>query len=201
MNRLTAFLMGSILLLSCGGTPPASAQQTKAARVTAHFAGGCFWCMEPPFEKTKGVIAVISGYTGGATNGPSYEQVSAGGTGHYESVEVVYDPRQVTYAQLLEIFWRNVDPHDASGQFCDKGTQYRAAIFVANPDERRLAERSKQKAQAKLKQPVVTEILPASKFYPAEEYHQDYYKKNPVRYKFYRFNCGRDHRLGEVWGQ
>ena len=199
MNRLAAVFI-VLLLSSCeNARPAAAASQKSATRATAHFAGGCFWCMEPPFEKTKGVTAVISGYTGGATEGPSYEQVSAGGTGHYESVEVTYDPAQVTYAQLLDVFWRNVDPHDATGQFCDKGTQYRAAIFVANAEERRLAELSKKNVQAKLKEPVVTEILPASKFYAAEEYHQDYYRKNPVRYKFYRYNCGRDQRLGAVW--
>ena len=172
-----------------------------AQRATAIFAGGCFWCMEPPFEKLKGVKSVVSGYVGGATKNPTYEEVSAGGTGHYEAVLVTYDPRQVSYATLLDVFWRNVDPLDASGQFCDKGHQYRAAIFYRNPAERQLAEQTKQKIAQTKRWNIVTQILPATPFYLAEGYHQDYATKNPVRYKFYRFNCGRDHRLEQLWGK
>jgi peptide-methionine (S)-S-oxide reductase len=168
----------------------------------ATFAGGCFWCMEPPFDKIPGVISTTSGYTGGKTENPTYEQVSSGGTGHAEAVQVIYDPAKVTYAQLLAVFWRNIDPHDAGGQFCDRGTQYRTAIFVHNDAQRKEAEESKRalEASGRLKQPIVTAILTATRFYPAEDYHQDYYRKNPVRYKFYRANCGRDARLREVWG-
>jgi peptide-methionine (S)-S-oxide reductase len=171
------------------------------SRATATFAGGCFWCMEPPFEALKGVISVTSGYTGGTTKNPTYEQVSAGQTGHYEAVVVTYDPRRVSYGTLLNLFWRNIDPLDANGQFCDKGDQYRAAIFYRTDAERQLAEQSKRHIAQTKKWNVVTAILPAGEFFPAEEYHQDYYKKNPVRYKFYRFNCGRDNRLRELWGR
>jgi peptide-methionine (S)-S-oxide reductase len=156
--------------------------------------------MEPPFERVKGVISATSGYAGGHANNPSYEEVSAGGTGHREAVEVAYDPAQVSYQQLLDIYWHNVDPLDNSGQFCDKGGQYRTAIFVDGPEQRRLAEASKQAVAAKLHHAVYTDILPAGIFWAAEEHHQDYYKKNPLRYKFYRFNCGRDARLAKVWG-
>ena len=166
----------------------------------AVFAGGCFWCMEPPFEKQKGVIAVVSGYTGGQVARPTYRAVSSGGTGHYEAVEVEYDPRVIGYAKLLDIFWRNIDPTNPGGQFCDSGPQYRAAIFYGNDEERRLAEASKQRIESTRHIRVVTQILPSSAFYRAEEEHQDYYRKNPVRYRFYRFNCGRDARLEQVWG-
>jgi peptide-methionine (S)-S-oxide reductase len=180
----------------------AAAEQGTAPRAVATFAGGCFWCMEPPFDKLPGVIATTSGYTGGKTENPTYEQVSGGRTGHAEAVQVLYDPTKVTYAQLLDVFWRNIDPHDAGGQFCDRGDQYRTAIFVHDEGQRKLAEESKRalEASGKLKKPIVTEIVAATKFYPAEEYHQDYYKKNPFRYKFYRTNCGRDARLKQVWG-
>jgi len=171
------------------------------AQATAIFAGGCFWCMEPPFEKLKGVLSVTSGYTGGFTANPTYEKVSFETTGHYEAVEVRYDPAQITYGQLLDVFWRNIDPADGDGQFCDRGEQYRAAIFYANAAERDLAVRSMANVASKKKLKVATHVLPAMRFYPAEDYHQDYYKKNPVRYKFYRFNCGRDRRLEQVWGK
>jgi peptide-methionine (S)-S-oxide reductase len=177
------------------------ASNLHAQRATAIFAGGCFWCMEPPFEKLKGVVSVVSGYTGGVTKNPTYEEVSDGGTGHYEAVLVTYDPRQVSYATLLDVFWHNIDPLDGSGQFCDKGGQYRAAIFYRNPAERQLAEQTKQKIAQTKRWNIVTQILPATPFYLAEGYHQDYAKKNPVRYKFYRFNCGRDHRLEQLWGK
>ena len=172
-------------------------------QAVATFAGGCFWCMEPPFDKLDGVLATTSGYTGGSKVDPTYEEVSAGGTGHFEAVQITYDPAKVSYDRLLEVFWRNVDPLDAGGQFCDRGEQYRTAIFVHDEEQRRLAEQSKQALvdSKRLDGPIVTEIVTAGPFYPAEEYHQDYYEKNPLRYKFYRWNCGRDQRLAQVWGE
>jgi peptide methionine sulfoxide reductase msrA/msrB len=180
------------------GPNPPQVKQEKAI-----FAGGCFWCMEPPFEKTDGVIEVISGYTGGHKDNPTYQEVSAGTTGHVEAVEIVYDPSKVSYAKLLDIFWRQIDPTDPGGQFVDRGAQYRSAIFYLNGEQRRLAEESRKNLEksGRFKKPVVTEILPASRFYPAEEYHQDYYKKNPIRYKLYRYNSGRDQFLKRVWGE
>ncbi|MGB5064772.1 MAG: peptide-methionine (S)-S-oxide reductase MsrA, partial [Candidatus Competibacter sp.] len=168
----------------------------------ATFAGGCFWCMEPPFEPLPGVISVTSGYTGGHKANPTYEEVSAGGTGHAEAVEIVYDPARISYTQLLDIFWRNIDLLDAGGQFCDRGQQYRPAIFYHDDEQKRLAEESKQALEqsGRFQKPVVVAIEPASTFYPAEDYHQDYYRKNPVRYKFYRYSCGRDQRLETLWG-
>ena len=176
---------------------PANAQTAPTA--SAIFAGGCFWCMEPPFDKTEGVVATTSGYTGGQKENPTYEEVSSSSTGHYEAIKVDYDPSKVSYEKLLDVFWRNIDPFDARGQFCDKGPQYRAAIFYAGDQEKTLAEASKKKVAQMLGKDVVTKILPASKFYPAEDYHQDYYTKNPVRYRFYRYSCGRDARLDAVW--
>jgi peptide-methionine (S)-S-oxide reductase len=181
----------------------AHAQQGTPAdgtRAVATFAGGCFWCMEPPFDKLPGVISTTSGYIGGKTVNPTYRQVVEGDTGHAEAVQVVYDPTKITYEKLLEVFWRNVDPFDAGGQFCDRGDSYRSGIFVHDEAQLRLAQASKQAVAAKLKKPVVTEVVLAPKFYPAEDYHQDYYVKNPVRYKVYRSNCGRDARLKQVWG-
>ena len=174
-----------------------------AAPAKAYFAGGCFWCMEEDFEKVEGVLSAVSGYMDGTLANPTYEQVSAGGTGHAESVEVIYDPAKVSYDQLLDAFWRNIDPLTPNAQFCDHGNQYRAAIFPSSPEEQKLAEGSRKRlAESKrFPRPVVTQIVPASTFYPAEEYHQDFYKKNPVRYKFYKFNCGRTQRLEEVWGK
>jgi len=167
----------------------------------ATFAGGCFWCMEPPFDELAGVVSTTSGYAGGGERNPTYEEVSSGGTGHAEAVEVVYDPAQVGYETLLEVFWRNVDPTTPDRQFCDRGHQYRTAIFVHDATQRRLAEASKQRlaAAGTLPGPIVTEIVAAAAFYPAEEYHQDYYRKNPLRYKLYRRGCGRDERLAELW--
>jgi peptide-methionine (S)-S-oxide reductase len=176
-----------------------AADAQELARAT--FAGGCFWCMEPPLDKLDGVVSTTSGYTGGQKANPTYEEVSAGTTGHTEAVEIVYDPRKVTYAQLLEVFWRNIDPTSPDRQFCDVGSQYRAPIFFHDEAQRRLAEETKQAVAQRLKQPVVTQILPAATFYVAEEYHQDYYKKNPIRYKFYRTGCGRDRRLEQLWGK
>ena len=174
--------------------------QGAAPRAAAVFAGGCFWCTESDFDKIPGVISTTSGFTGGRLVNPTYERVSAGGTGHIESVRVVYDPTKVTYAQLASRFIRTVDPTDAGGSFCDRGDTYRTAFFVANPAERRVADAVKADAQRKLGKPVATLVLPATRFYPAEGYHQDYYKKNPIRYRFYRYNCGRDARLKELWG-
>jgi len=168
----------------------------------ATFAGGCFWCMEHPFDEIPGVISVTSGYTGGHKKNPTYEEVSAGVTGHAEAVQVVYDPAKVTYEKLLNVFWRNIDPTTKDRQFCDFGNQYRSGIFYHSAEQQRLALQSKAQLEKikTFKEPVVTEIVQATEFYPAEEYHQHYYKKNPIRYKFYRTNCGRDRRLKELWG-
>ena len=168
----------------------------------ATFAGGCFWCMEHPFDEIPGVISVTSGYTGGHKKDPAYEEVSVGRTGHAEAVQVVYDPAKVTYDKLLNIFWHNIDPTTKDRQFCDSGDQYRSAIFYHSEKQQKLALQSKAQLEKtkSFKGPVVTEIVQATEFYPAEEYHQRYYKKNPVRYKFYRANCGRDRRLKELWG-
>jgi peptide-methionine (S)-S-oxide reductase len=167
----------------------------------ATFAGGCFWCMEHAFEELDGVVSTTSGYTGGRTENPTYREVSAGGTGHAEAVEVLYNPKKTSYEKLLEVFWRNIDPTAANHQFCDYGNQYRSEIFYHNEEQKRLAEWSKAALERSkpFKEPIVTKITPASVFYRAEEYHQDFYKKNPIRYKFYRYNCGRDQRLGELW--
>jgi peptide methionine sulfoxide reductase msrA/msrB len=169
----------------------------------ATFAGGCFWCMESDFEKVAGVVEVISGYTGGHTENPTYEEVGSGVTGHAESIQVIYDPAKVSYEQLLDVFWRHIDPTDAGGQFVDRGSQYRSAIFYQNDEERRLAEESKAKLEqsGRFDKPIVTEIVKLGPFYPAEEYHQDYYKKNPLRYKYYRYGSGRDQFLEKVWGK
>lgn len=168
----------------------------------AIFAGGCFWCMEPPFRGLDGVVSVTSGYTGGTVENPSYEQVSSGRTGHAEAVEIVYDPRKVRYETLLQIFWRSIDPLVKDRQFCDVGTQYRTAIFYTDEEQGRLARASKEALEksGRFSSPIQTEITPAGPFYPAEEYHQDYARKNPVRYTYYRYGCGRDKRLKELWG-
>jgi len=194
--------LGTLILLVGFSIMPLRSVAESGEPAKAYFAGGCFWCMEEAFEKVDGVIAVVSGYMGGTVQDPSYEEVSSGRTGHAESVEVLYDPSKVTYNQLLEAFWRNVDPITANAQFCDHGTQYRAAIFYQNDQEKQFAEESKQAIeQAKhFKEPITTQIVMASKFYTAEEYHQDFYKKNPIRYKFYKYNCGRAQRLEELWG-
>jgi peptide-methionine (S)-S-oxide reductase len=174
--------------------------ESKLAKAT--FAGGCFWCMEPPFDKLDGVISTTSGYTGGKKDNPTYEEVSAGVTGHTEAVEIVYDPARVSYDKLLEVFWHNIDPTTANRQFCDVGTQYRTGVFYHDDEQKRLAEESKKRIETsgQLSTAIVTEITPATKFYAAEEYHQDYYRKNPIRYKYYRYGCGRDARLEELWG-
>jgi len=182
--------------------PMKSADPNTGRLAQATFAGGCFWCMEPPFEKPPGVVSVRAGYTGGTKPDPTYQEVSSGKTGHAEAVEVVYDPAQTTYEQLLEVFWRNIDPTQANGQFADRGTQYRTAIFYHTEEQRRLAEASKARLEQskKFDKPIVTEIVPASTFYPAEDYHQDYSKKNPIHYKRYRTGSGREGFLRTVWG-
>ena len=197
---------GLVLLAAVSGSSAPAASPTPVAPASglakATFAGGCFWCMEGPFDQVPGVVSTTSGYTGGSVKRPSYEQVSTGTTGHAEAVQVLYDPAKVGYAQLLDVFWHNVDPTDGGGQFCDRGNQYRTAIFVHDDEQRRLAEQSRKdlEASGKLKRPIVTQIVPAGEFYPAEDYHQDFYKKNAFRYRYYRLNCGRDARLKELWG-
>lgn len=177
-----------------------AANETKTA--TATFAGGCFWCMQPPFDKLEGVISTTAGYAGGKEKNPTYKQVSSGTTGHVEAVQVVYDPSRITYEQLLDVFWRNVDPTQANGQFVDIGPQYRTVIFTHDEEQKRLAEASKERLDrsGRYDGKIVTEILPATTFYKAEEYHQAYYKKNPVRYKYYRYRSGRDQYLAKIWG-
>ena len=169
----------------------------------ATFAGGCFWCMQPPFDKLDGVISTTVGYCGGKEENPTYKQVSAGATGHAEAVQIAYNPSRVSYAELLNVFWMNIDPTQENGQFADTGAQYRTAIFYHNEEQKRLAEGSKQelKNTGKFAKKIVTEIVPATPFYRAEEYHQDYYKKNPLRYKFYRYGSGRDDYLARKWGR
>lgn len=191
------------LLIAAGPGPSHAAQPAPAPNhpvAKATFAAGCFWCVEAAFDKVPGVISTTSGYTGGTRKNPTYEEVSAGGTGHAESVEVAYDPTKVSYEKLLDTFWHNVDPLVKDRQFCDAGHQYRGAIFYRDETQKRLAEASRAEVQKRFKQPVQTEIVAATQFYPAEEYHQDYYKKNPLRYKLYRSGCGRDRRLTELWG-
>jgi peptide-methionine (S)-S-oxide reductase len=202
--RNVAFLKTSLsglaaIFIIVGGfvhaAAPASGTTAKAT-----FAGGCFWCMEPPYDELEGVISTISGYVGGTKKNPTYEEVSAGTTGHAEVVQVTYDPAKVSYEKLLDVFWRNIDPLTANAQFCDSGSQYRSAIFYHDEAQKNLAQASKKRLQSRFKEPIVTEIVRATEFYPAEDYHQDYYKKNPVRYKIYRYGCGRDERLQTLWG-
>ncbi|MEJ7777239.1 MAG: peptide-methionine (S)-S-oxide reductase MsrA [Sphingomicrobium sp.] len=200
IRTLTAILV-TCAAASCSRAAPSEPPRDKGGqRAEAVFAGGCFWCTESDFDKIPGVLATASGYTGGKLRNPTYEQVSAGGTGHIEAVRVTYDPARVSYATLAARFIRTIDPLDSGGSFCDRGYGYRSAFFVANPAQRRVAEAVKARARATLKKPVATLVLPAAAFYPAETYHQDYYKKNPIRYRFYRLNCGRDARLKEIWG-
>ena len=182
------------------GATTAPKEKLEVRRAT--FAGGCFWCMETAFEGRPGIVAVISGFSGGSEQNPTYQQVSAGLTHHMESVEVVYHPGEISYERLLEIYWHNIDPTQGDGQFCDRGAQYRSAIFVRTDEERKLAERSKAALEKSkvLDRPIVTRILPFTGFWPAEEYHQDYYRKNPDDYHRYREGCGRDRRLHELWG-
>ena len=205
MRRHAVLSVLSIAILFIG-TLSVQAISQAAANSTqgkAYFAGGCFWCMEEVFENVEGVLSVTSGYMGGTVARPSYEEVSAGRTGHAESVEVVYDPTKVSYQKLLDAFWLNVDPITPNAQFCDHGSQYRSAIFFQTDEEKRASETSKQviEQSSRFKEPIVTQIVTASQFYPAEEYHQDFYKKNPIRYKFYKYNCGRAQRLETLWGK
>lgn len=190
----------SILIVTLISMAPNNSY-TETNTEKATFAGGCFWCMEHPFEKFDGVLEVISGYTGGHKENPTYEEVSSGATGHLEAVQITYDPSRISYNQLLDIFWRQIDPTDPQGQFVDRGRQYRTAIFYHSEEQRRLAEKSKKLLSAtnRYAKPIATEIIKATKFYRAEEYHQDYYRKNPIRYKFYRLNSGRDQYLKKIW--
>jgi len=203
MKRL---LLGLAMLVAAAAVlllrPSSPAAAPPGPRLAAAiFAGGCFWCTEADFDKIPGVVSTTSGYAGGKVANPSYEQVSAGRTGHIESVKVVYDPARVSYQTLVARFFRTVDPLDGGGQFCDRGGQYRTAIFVANAAERRIAEATRARAAALLKKPAATLVIPAGPFYSAETYHQDYYRKNPVPYRYYRWRCGRDARLTALWGK
>ena len=213
MNKVTRVFLGLFAAISLAVVCIAYAAQTQsddAKRVAAGgsesavaiFAGGCFWCMEPPYDKIDGVLSTISGYTDGHKENPGYKEVSSGTTGHTEAIQITYDPARVSYEKLLAVFWRNIDPTTPNRQFCDGGPQYRSGIYFLDDEQKTLAEQSKEQIEQSgvLKKPIVTEIKPASTFYAAEEYHQDYYLKNPVRYKFYRYNCGRDHRLSEICG-
>lgn len=219
MDRLSLLLLPFVLACS-GGQPASTASNESPSTETAHqaaptiptqttpaegerealFAGGCFWCMEGPFEALDGVLNVVSGYTDGDVVDPTYEQVSSGSTGHSEAVRVIYDPARISYERLLEVFWRNIDPTDAGGQFCDRGSQYRTGVYVQNAEERGLAEASKVAAQANVEEPIVTPITDASRFYDAEDYHQNFYLTHPTRYRSYRSGCGRDRRLEQLWG-
>lgn len=189
--------------LTMAAAPPASPQGTATETAFAVFAGGCFWCMEPPYDKLDGVLSTVSGYIGGTAEDADYQRVASGRTGHFEAIRIEYDPQRIDYATLLEVFWRNVDPFDGRGQFCDRGPQYLTAIFALDEKQRKLAEASKAAVASRTSRhgEIRTEILPGTEFYPAEEYHQDYYMKNPVRYKLYRWNCGRDQRLRAIWGE
>jgi peptide-methionine (S)-S-oxide reductase len=202
MSPWEVSMLRKSLLAACliAAAVTGTAAQDKTAK--AIFAGGCFWCVEADFDKVPGVISTTSGYINGTVKNPSYKQVSAGGTGHAEAVEIVYDPAKVSYAKLLDVFWRNIDPLVKDKQFCDTGDQYRTGIFYLDEEQKKLAEETKKKVAAKFAPRVVyTEITKADTFYPAEDYHQDYYKKNEARYNFYRWNCGRDQRLEQLWGK
>ena len=204
MNAKTMIFAASLAfsIALAGAMSGAAAQQAAQRQATAIFAGGCFWCMEPPFDALDGVISTTSGYTSGTQPNPTYAQVSTGKTGHTEAVKIVYDPSKISYEKLLEVFWRNHDPLTANGQFCDKGSQYRAGIYYGSDKEKQLAEASKAAIErsGRFKQKIVTEIVAATTFYPAEDHHQDYYLKNPIRYKYYSTSCGRARRLNELWG-
>ena len=200
MSRFAWFLSASIVAMFA---PHAAFTATDEGFAVATFAGGCFWCVESDFDTVPGVVETISGYTGGTVENPTYRQVTKGGTGHREAVQIHYDPKQVSYERLLHIFWRSVDPTDGGGQFCDRGESYQTAIFAGSEEERRLAEASREALEQSmvLDAPVVTPIETAGEFYPAEDYHQDYYTKSPFRYRYYRFACGRDSRVQQVWGR
>ena len=198
--RVLRFLLPILLL---AGIPAAGAQSTAPSSgktETAIFAAGCFWCVEEAFEKVPGVVSAVSGYTGGKVANPSYEQVTTGRTGHFEAVRVTYDPGKVSYQQLVDWFWQNIDPFDAKGQFCDKGSPYRSAIFYQGEAQKKIAEESREALKGRFKEPIATQIEPASAFYPAENYHQDYYKTNAFRYQYYKYGCGRASRLEHICG-
>jgi peptide-methionine (S)-S-oxide reductase len=197
--RLAMGLLAMLLVSAHAADKP----DDQAGLEKATFAGGCFWCMQPPFDRLEGVVSTKAGYTGGHKVNPTYEEVSAGGTGHAEAVEITFDPKKISYEKLLDVFWHNVDPTDATGQFCDRGDQYRSEIFYHDDEQKKLAEASKAALEKSkpFKEPIVTKIVAATAFYPAEDYHQEYYKKNPIRYKFYRYSCGRDKRLEQLWGK
>ncbi len=202
-RALLATLLFAVPVTNAATTTAPARPASRSARIeVATFAMGCFWCGETQFEKQPGVLSVVSGYCGGPEQHPTYEQVGAGETGHYESVQVKFDPAQTSYARLLDLFWHSVDPTQGDGQFCDRGRQYRSVVFVHDAGQRKLAEGSKRALEASgvLKAPIVTEILPATPFWPAEAYHQDFWKKDPLRYRSYRFGCGRDQRLAQLWG-
>ncbi len=205
MTRAARIALALALLAAplVGQTPaPSPAGPPARKLMKATFAGGCFWCMEPPFEALEGVVSVTSGYTGGTKQKPTYEEVSSGTTGHAESVQILYDPVRISYEKLLDVFWHNVDPTDATGQFCDHGNQYRPAIFFHDEEQKRLAEASRAALEKskRFSGEIAVAVVPASTFWPAEEYHQKYHSKNPIRYKYYRSRCGRDDRLAELWG-
>lgn len=201
--RIFGLVLGFLILVGMAGAM--AQEKPENPYKTAIFAGGCFWCMQAPFERIDGVIETKSGFTGGTVANPTYEQVSAGGTGHREAIAIIYDPTKTDFKELLDVYWTQVDPTDAGGQFCDRGEQYTSAIFYQDETERKIAEESKMLLEADDERfagkPVVTPIIKAAPFYMAEDYHQGYYKKNPIRYKFYRGRCGRDARLQEVWGE
>ena len=202
--RNVLLALGATLLFGAtAGFAQSANPAVPSSYAKATFAGGCFWCMEHPFDVLPGVISTTSGYTGGQKANPTYEEVSSGSTGHAEAVQVVYDPKKVTYEKLLDVFWHNIDPTVKNEQFCDHGTQYRSGIFYHDDAQRQLAETSKAALDRNkpFKQPIVTEITRAGEFYPAEDYHQDFYLKNPLRYKYYRSGCGRDNRLKQLWGK
>jgi peptide-methionine (S)-S-oxide reductase len=207
-SKAFAVVAGAVLAASLATwtvlAQSAPQQADKSAKLAvATFAGGCFWCMEPPYDALEGVVSTTSGFMGGTTPNPTYQQVTAGGTGHIEVVQVLFDPTKVTYERLLAVYWRNVDPYDRGGQFCDRGESYTTAIFAHTAEQKKLAEVSKAElaASGPIKQPIATAIRDAGPFTAAEDYHQDYYVKNPLRYKYYRYRCGRDERLEAIWGK
>jgi peptide-methionine (S)-S-oxide reductase len=203
MKTLLAATLVSLVALAPVAQGQSPASPAKPTTAVATFAGGCFWCMEPPYDKLPGVLSTTSGYMGGAKKNPTYEEVSGGATGHTEVVQVLYDPSKVSYEKLLDVFWVNIDPTVKDRQFCDAGSQYRTAIFVGSPEQRKAAEASKAALEQSkpFKGAIVTPVVDAGEFWPAEDYHQDYYQKNPVRYSYYRTGCGRDARLKQLWGE
>ena len=201
MKSVILMKLLTIIFLTLGGIAYAAERDSKGTETAkATFAGGCFWSVELLLDKVDGVLSTISGFTGGAKKNPTYDQVVTGRTGHAESVQITYDPKKVSYEKLLDVFWHNIDPLTPDAQFCDAGSQYRTAVFYHDETQKRLGEKSKKALQGRFKQLIVTQIVPVSQFYPAEDYHQDFHLKNPVRYQLYRAGCGRDRRLEELWG-